>query len=275
MKFLLSLLFLAFLFSTQMVNPVAGQASEYQALHGLGDVRFHQVESEALDQSYKVLVRLPANYDEAKDYPALYLLDGGITFPLLGSYYHYLSFAKELPEMIIIGLSYGTDGSENTRSRDYTAPSSERAHWGGAEAFQDLLSDEIIPLVENNYSIDENRRLIFGQSLGGQFVLFTAQTRPDLFWGHIASNPALHRNLDFFLAETANGGKNVRPRLFVSSGEFDDARFRDPAMKWMEHWGNSEGNPWELEMRTLDSQSHMSAAPEAFRQGVRWIFEME
>jgi predicted alpha/beta superfamily hydrolase len=36
------------------------------------------------------------------------------------------------------------------------------------------------------------------QGLGGQFVLYTALTRPDLFWGHIASNPALHRNLPFY-----------------------------------------------------------------------------
>jgi len=29
--------------------------------------------------------------------------------------------------------------------------------------------------------------------------LFNALTKPDRFFGHIASDPALHRNLDYFL----------------------------------------------------------------------------
>ena len=61
------------------------------------------------------------------------------------------------------------------------------------------LFEELIPLIESAYPSDDQQRIIFGQSLGGQFVLYTALTDPALFHGHIASNPALHRNLDFFL----------------------------------------------------------------------------
>ena len=97
----------------------------------------------------------------------------------------------------------GSDTFEggNFRSTDYTAPSEERDYWGGAEKCQLFLSSELLPRIENDYRSDSSQRVIFGQSIGGQFVLYTALTESNLFWGHIASNPALHRNLPFFLQQ--------------------------------------------------------------------------
>jgi predicted alpha/beta superfamily hydrolase len=174
-----------------------------------------------------------------------------------------------------VGISYGASTFEegNYRSTDYTAPSTERAFWGGAAVFQQLLQDELLPMIENTYRANPQRRVIFGQSLGGQFVLFSALTKPELFFGHIASNPALHRNLPFFLEWQ---GQNEMPvnasHVFVSSGVYDDARFREPSLKWMEHWQKTNAKPWLLETQTLAGQTHMSAAPEAFRQGLAWLF---
>lgn len=103
-------------------------------------------------------------------------------------------------------------------------------------------------------------------------MLFTALTDPVLFWGHIASNPALHRNLPFFLATPPRAENSNRPRLFVSSGSDDDPRFREPAVKWMSHWSTVKPTPWDLEMRTLEGHNHFSAATAAFRQGLIWLF---
>jgi predicted alpha/beta superfamily hydrolase len=161
------------------------------------------------------------------------------------------------------------------RSTDFTVPAPDRDFWGGADRFQRVLAEEILPLVETTYAADAKRRIVFGQSLGGQFVLFTAQTRPDLFWGHIASNPALHRNLSFFLDPIPATPGTGSARLFVSSSSLDDARFRDPALEWMKVWSDREARPWRLETRTLDGHSHFSAAPAAFRQGMIWLFQQE
>lgn len=160
----------------------------------------------------------------------------------------------------------------NARSTDYTAKSPQREHWGGAAKFQHLLKNSILPLVENNYPSDPDKRLIFGNSIAGQFVLYTVMTQPGLFAGHIASNPALHRNLPFF-----PDGKNFgpialsRPKLFVSSGSNDAPLFREPAKKWMQHWKNHNKHPWILKIETLNNEGHMSAIPQAFVLGTRWI----
>ena len=244
-------------------------------LQGLGDTRYHLFESETLGHPLHLYVRVPENAAEGP-FPVIYLLDGGVNFPLLSAYYHYLRLAEEVPELTIVGISYGSDRFEggNYRSSDFTAPSDEREWWGKAPVFQQVLENELMPIIEETYPADASRRIIFGQSLGGQFVLYNALTRPGLFWGHIASNPALHRNLTFFLDWKGEDPMTAHAtRVFVSEAGFNGEQFRKPIDQWVRYW--SEANrkkPFLLEVRYLPGQTHMSAAPESFRQGLSWLF---
>lgn len=254
------------------------QDASKQVIQGLGTPKYHSIKSVKSETTYNLIVRLPDDYETNKKYPTVYLLDGGISYPLLSAYYHYLRFTNEIPQMIIVGISYGTDDWKkgNARSVDYTAKSPEREHWGGAENFQTLMKESILPLIEKNYPAAPNKRIIFGNSLAGQFVLYTAMTQPDLFAGHIASNPALHRNLPFFLnQENINSVKASQTRLFISSGQNDEARFRIPAVKWMQHWEKNNQHPWVLKTETLNNEGHMSAIPSSFFRGVKWVLNSQ
>lgn len=245
-------------------------------LHSLNQPRFHTLQLSENGRTYGLHVRLPDEYAESRRYPTVYLLDGGITFPMLAAYYRYLSLAEDLPPIILVGISYpgNTFETGNYRSTDFTAPSDERTYYGGAFPFLDSFEDEIFPFIEANYRSDPNRRIIFGQSLGGQFSVFAAQTRPELFWGHIASNPALHRNLEFFTTEyTALTDKQTRPKIFVSLAENDDPRFKKPAQEWVSYWRVQSKIPFEMEIRSQPDHNHFSAAPAAFRQGLMWLLK--
>jgi predicted alpha/beta superfamily hydrolase len=255
-------------------------AVDVQFMQGLGDTRYHHIESAAVGRGYHVYVMLPDGYDPTADdtYPTIYVLDGGALFPLFAAYYRYLNFGEEIPDSIIVGVSYGSDTFEggNFRSTDYTAPSDERDYWGGAKKFQSFLSDELIPMIEKNYQSRADRRVIFGQSIGGQFVLYTALTKPNLFWGHVASNPALHRNLPFYLEKHADAEPgHEQSRLFVADGTLNDALFREPSREWVKYWSERDDKPWRLKMVDLEGHSHMSAPPAAFRQGMSWLFSGE
>lgn len=246
------------------------------ALPSLNEPKHHEFHSDILGRSLHILVRLPENYSAtSKQYPTVYLLDGGITFPLFASYYRYLHLGKEVPDAIIIGISYGAESVEdgNYRGTDYTAPSSEREYFGGANTFQSVFETELLPLIEEKYRSDPDKRIIFGQSIGGQFVLYTALTKPSLFWGHIASNPALHRNLSFFLGFDFLIEQTSQSKVFVSSGANDDEVFRTPALKWFDHWSaETTVKPWALKTITLADETHFSAGPTAFRNGMKWLF---
>jgi len=259
-----------------LLIAIPGSAAETDFLQGLGDVRYHLSQSKVIGRDFHIFVMLPDGYAEsAHDYPTIYLLDGGNLFPMLTPYYRYLNFGREIPDAIIVGISYGNDDFElgNFRSTDYTAPSSEREYWGGAGAFQAYLSGELLPFVESRYRSDSNRRVIFGQSIGGQFVIYTALTKPGLFWGHIASNPAMHRNLPFFLQSHDDGPTaNARSSLFIGSGSLDEPVFKEPLQRWIAHWTAATDRPWQLNVVSLEGHTHMSAPPASFRQGMRWLF---
>jgi len=265
-----------FLLYLSLMSPALATV-DVQYLQSIGDARYHHVQSESVGRGYHIYVMLPDGYDASADetYPTIYVLDGGGLFPLFAAYYRYLNFGEEIPDSIIVGISYGSDDFEdgNFRSTDYTAPSVERDDWGGAQKFQSFLSDELMPMIESSYQSRTDQRVIFGQSMGGQFVLYTALTKPNLFWGHVASNPALHRNLPFYLekhAEAAPG--HEQSRLFVADGTLNDTRFRGPSLQWIEYWSERDDKPWRLKTMDLEGHSHMSAPPASFRQGMYWLF---
>ena len=139
---------------------------------------------------------------------------------------------------------------------------------------QKFLKSKLLPLIEDNYPSNSKRRIVFGQSIAGQFPIFTALSDPSLFWGHIASNPAMHRNLPFFL-QHHSPSSSQGAKLFVSSASNDDPLFREPALEWMSYWEAETSKPFQLKTVTLQGHSHFSAPPAAFRAGLAWLFSDE
>ena len=126
------------------------QLVELRCFQGLVDVRQHSIDSEIIGKRYDVMVGLPASYADSPDqhYPTIYLTDGAALFPMLQSYYRYLYFAEDVPELIFVAISYsdGDWANESDRGHDYTAPSAEREYYGGGGDFQAMLRDELMPL---------------------------------------------------------------------------------------------------------------------------------
>jgi len=259
-----------------LTAPPLDAGEQEVRLQAVDRAHYHRLAPDEPKGTYHVHVRLPENHEPGAErrYPVVYVLDGGNLFPLLAGFYRYLELGEEVPELILVSISYGTDyfREGNQRSRDFTAEAPEREFWGGAGVFRGFLRDAVIPMVESRYPADPERRVILGQSLGGQFVLYSALQPDAVFWGHIAINPALHRNLPLFLAAPDEAFDGPRRRLYVASGGDDAPRFRGPALSWIGHWTAQEETPWDLEAEILPGESHFSAAPPAFRRGIRWLF---
>ncbi len=247
-------------------------ANDFEKLNSIENTVYHELHSKVLNKTYHIHVKAPKPLKEKTKYITVYLLDGDITFPLLASYSKYLNLAEDIPDIILVGISYGTDDFKkgNSRGHDFTAPANGRAHYGGAEKFQSMLNQELFPMIEKNYPSDKQKRILFGQSLGGQFALFNTMYHPKNFWGVIASNPAIHRNLEFFKGTPFD---NKKPGLlYVSRAKNDEARYIQPLNEWLSYW-NEKTHPWSMKVAWLEDHNHFSAAPDAFRNGMRWIMK--
>jgi uncharacterized protein len=237
---------------------------------------YFRLDSAVLGRPLHIHVSLPENYArEPRLYPTVYLTDGDSLFPLLAPTHLFLTYDEPVPPAILVGVAYGSFDPQagNLRHVDFSAPGPE-APDGAAAAYQRFLADELIPEIERRYRADPERRILLGQSLGGGFVIYSALTQPDLFWGRIASNPAFRPAPGPFLAQAAPASRNDLA-LFVASGERDRPALRAGALRWFEHWNAQAARPWALETVTIDNGVHAASIGEVYRQGMIWLFRNE
>lgn len=261
-----------------------GSATEAQApppvpLDHLPALRgdYFPLHSQANGHDYHVYVRLPEKYaeDPGRRWPVVYLLDGDSLFPLLAPTHLFLHYDERLPDAVLVGIAYGSfDPAINRRDIDFSAlgpdtPDGE----AGAPAFLRFLREELLPEAESRYRIDQQRRVLLGQSRSGYFVLWSALEAPDLFWGRIASNPAFSRTRDALYRAPA--GAATRPRLALASGARDAAFRVENALEWNAYWNARGDRPWEQRLFVLPEGTHAASIGEAYRQAMTWLFREE
>lgn len=225
---------------------------------------YFAIDSRETGHRYHVYIRTPESYaGNAGPYPIVYLLDGDSLFPLLAASQTFSEYDDGIDEAVVVGISYGSfDPPQNNRRHDFTA---------GAEAFGRFLRHELIPATERRVRADPARRILFGQSRGGGFVIHSAFSDPDLFWGRVASNPTL----DLLPALQRPPAQATRDdlRLLVASGSRDSPQLRQPALKWFEQWGGRQDLPWTLRTETIEGGTHAADAPRVYRLAVNWLLQ--
>ncbi len=254
-------------------KPPLGALTRLPSLQG----DYFTVESKHVGRSFHIFVRLPPDYDPegAERYPVVFLLDGDSLFPMLAPLHLLLHYDDKLPEAVVVGIAYGSfDPAINKRGHDFSLPSADgRTDMGGAPAFQRFLKGELLPQIDAQYHVDPAKRILVGQSRGGHFVLYSAMTEPDLFWGRIASSPA------FFPAESWLSSGPVAPatraglKLMLFSGSMDRADLRASALAWDAAWTLRRDAPWGRRFYNAPGATHAANIGDAYRAGLRWFFE--
>lgn len=239
---------------------------------------YFPLQSTATGRTYHICVRLPEGYDASAPtrYPTVYLTDGDSLFPILAANHLFLTYDDRMPEAIVVGVAYGGfDPSVNMRRIDFQTPGQRVApEAAGAADFQRFLKTELIPEIERRHRSDGARRVLFGQSRGGAFVLYSAVTDPDLFWGRIASNPSITPGIESLL-EPASPATRRDLGVVVTSGTLDRADLQVEAAQWLSVWQARPERPWRLFGERIEGGTHAANAPDAYRRGLRRLFEIE
>jgi uncharacterized protein len=237
---------------------------------------YFELLSKETGRRYHIYIRLPESYSKALPetrYPVVYLLDRDSLFPILATEHLFLNIDEKLPEAIIVGIAYGSfDPSINKRDVDFTAPvDGLKAENAGAPAFHRFLKTELIPTIEHKYRADPDRRVLFGQSRGGSFVLYSAFSDPDLFWGRIASNAAFKPDGDRYF-QNATAATRHDLGLVVTSGTRDRPVLREQATQWFKRWDAVTDGPWTIKTVNIEGGTHSADSTNSYRAGVLWLF---
>lgn len=207
-------------------------SSVYERREGVayGTVTHHTYHSDTTGLDRGVNILLPANYDDSKKYPVLYLLHGifgdeytlcnddNIKLPEIMGNLAADGLAKEI--IVVLPNMYASTDPEQK-------PAFNAESVAPYDNFINDLVNDLMPYVEENYSVLSGREntAIAGFSMGGRETLFIGLSRPDLFAyvGAIAPAPGLTPGKDWAMThpgqlkeeELTFEGKDFEPDVLM------------------------------------------------------------
>jgi len=196
----------------------------------------HNIYSEVLEEERKIFIRLPKGYDKKKNYPLIIKSDGNFNLSRWDESISDLSEKKVIEDSIIVAIPnlFWVD----SRNRDLVPPYARKdvkiearppsdnspSIFGKADLFLSFIEVEVLPYIETNYSINDNR-ILSGFSAGGSFVLYTIVTKPELFSGYFVFSPAAWYDESIVVNEFKRGLDNVSGKplfLYLSLGDAEN-----------------------------------------------------
>jgi uncharacterized protein len=164
------------------------------------------IHSAILNEDRGLWIHVPeaGEYDSAAKFPVLYLLDGDSHFYSMVGMIHQLSSVNGndvCPKMIVVAIP-NTNRMRDLTPSHVTSDGADSAFFkasGGGEAFTRFISDELMPYIEKNYPVSDERILV-GHSLGGLMAIDIMIKKKELFDKYIAIDPSLwwdnHKSLE-------------------------------------------------------------------------------
>jgi predicted alpha/beta superfamily hydrolase len=250
-----------------MVEPEPVEA-EAPVVNPMMPIEFDSIASSATGRDYRLTIALPMSYmfSEA-DYPTIYVTDGNAYAIPLATAAAQLGFGQEVPEFIVVGVDYGTPNPmEWLELRDLDMG------LDGSENYLKFFEEELIPYIESNYRVDSSNRTLAGHSAGGNFALYGLLHAADTFSNFIASSPGgATMWVDAIESFTANQGETPA-QLYMSVGDLDMEEVVADVQTFADALAVAGFEGLDQDMAVLDNETHLSARPRAFTNGLRWIF---
>lgn len=258
--------------NSQTISGEIGNRSSF-----LYNTTEQNIYSESVNDTFRILVSLPDNYSlNEQKYPVLYVLDGDIAFGMAASIARYLQIGDNIPELIIVGIGYGSidKSAGEKRKRDYRPTSAN-----GAENFLSFLEEELIPHIDSNYRTVPGDRTINGYSIGGLFGLYSLFTKPEIFSRYILGSPSLSwDDYSIFKYEENSPGKisDKKINIFISVGsEESDEKYFNPIDNLVTQMQERKYSGVKLEAKVFDGSTHLAGPPESLTHGLLSVFGKE
>ncbi len=242
----------------------------------------HNIHSDIVNDDFYLYVKLPKYYSETDErYPVIYLLDGDIAFTMAWSTVRYLQYGKHVPDIIIVGIGYGSllsSDEENMRERDYTISNLPNNNVsGGADKFLESLKNEITPYIDSVYRTNPKERILDGYSLGGLLVVYSFLKQPNLFNGYIAGSPYLSLDIEYLIKLMKNQSdklNNSNTKLFISHGQLEDKdKYEKPINDLVKSLIGNGFKKSNIKLRVFENGTHFTCPSEAMVYGFKKIFE--
>jgi predicted alpha/beta superfamily hydrolase len=180
--------------------------------------------SKIVDENFEIWLRLPNNFEKAKDsLSLLVLLDGDEYFKMASDVVELYEWSKKMPATVILALP----STGESRYKYYT-PSNvaykgknkqDSLLWkktGNFKKFAEILNTELIPEISKQLQAKFVSKTIFGHSNGGLGALSFYTLKPNIFDNYIVASPAILWD-NFYIQKKITNEKKENP-LYMTLG---------------------------------------------------------
>ena len=239
------------------------------------NTQLQKMTSTIVGQEYDLYIHLPRNYgSKEQKYPVLYLLDAQWDFPLVTAIFGQQFYDGFLPGIVIVGITWGgkSPNHDSLRARDLTPTSATTLpQSGGAPKFLAFIKKELIPFIESQYRVTDDRTLM-GSSFGGLFTLYALFNETELFHRYVLTSPAVGWDNEVIYTYEKNYAEK-KPRLpiklFMTVGELEEV---SGFQKFVAHLKARKYKGLSLQTKILENTGHSGTKAEGYTRGLQAVF---
>jgi predicted alpha/beta superfamily hydrolase len=234
------------------------------------------ISSSITDKDYALYINLPGGYgDTTKTFPVLFVIDAQWDFPMIQSIYGQQYYDGFIPEMVIVGITWGGNSPDydKLRAHDFTPTDiSKTGTYGNASNFLSFISKELIPYIEGKFRVRQNDRTLVGSSYGGLFALYAMFQEPAVFNRFIFTSPAIEWDNKFIHSRNngfAEQHGELAAKVFAGIGEHEDVK---GFQAFIEEVKLKNYKNFELQTIVVQGMGHSGAKAEGYARGLQAVF---
>jgi predicted alpha/beta superfamily hydrolase len=248
--------------------------------------------STAVNDTFLVSVALPEGYDRSQEkYPVVFVTDPRFAFGTAVESARAHAIDGTIPPVVLVGIGYpgeqGFGRIMQLRSRDFSTVSdpevpggwpawANEIEWGGADAFLKFIENSLIPAIEENFRVTDDRTYM-GWSGGGHFGSYILFNKPSIFKRYlIVSAPFewFHNGIAFDYEEAYAAKHDSLPaHVFMAVGT-GDSESTIQSTKRMANILKSRGyKGFTLDTQVFQDKKHYSVWPIAINNGIQRLFQ--
>ncbi|WP_232696632.1 alpha/beta hydrolase [Brevibacillus daliensis] len=238
---------------------------------------------------YRIMVWTPETAVPEDGFPIIYMLDANAAFGTMAETVRLLSMGPyRIEPSIVVGIGYNIDQPLHTERRfyDYTVyasedelpPRKDKSPWpltGGAEHFLQFIEQELKPLIEQTYTVNRSRQMLFGHSLGGLFALYTLFMKGEAFQFYVAGSPSIWWKNEHIVPYTeqliAEAQRSpLHSSLFIGVGSLEKPHMVRDARLMYERLSAADIPGFSVQYRCFEDEGHLSIVTPLIGRAIRF-----
>lgn len=264
------LIFCSILFVFQ--NVILAQNGNIKPLT-IGEIR--TIKSKILNEDRILNIYLPQNFDKAKSYPVIYLLDGSMNedFIHVTGLVQFFNQMYSMPETIVVGIANIDRKKDFTFHTDLKDLQKDYPTTGHSDKFISFLEKELKPYIESQFKTTD--KYLFGQSLGGLLATEILLKKPEMFTHYFIISPSLWWDDESLLKQAGQlltKISDTKKFIYISVGKGEYPVMVKDAEDLYDVLKKSNKKNWTVEYKMMETDNHATILHRSLYEGLLKLF---